>query len=377
MINIDCERDEQGFYILDSIDKNTHTICQNASQPLKNSENFWFHRNNGSSFLVKYRKYPAYIFALYAELLCEGVFKQNGVRCANVDVGKYNGQYCVLSESVISEYDESFNAHKLASLSGFDPISLLASDEDWSTQDYFYADKLYEFANDIKMAFPEIVIDEDFLLDLYKLSFIDLMCNQKDRNPTNILFGLKDFGETTTLSVAPVIDNEYSFEFLRLLTLYNHYKIDPNLRNLKNENHKRVFDAMNQEFMRASKYSTPIFGTKDVVDLFRIPASLNCEDEKYKLHTALASSIIEDEYTNMAIAICKNPKLREFYEGFSVDMFAIGENIKNQSGFEIPTEYLEMTQKICEANYKRMKSFVKSIDKKIAKMQSNKQEMER
>lgn len=79
----------------------------------------------------------------------------------------------------------------------------------------------------------------------------------------------------------------------------------------------------------------------------------------------------------MAIAICKNPKLREFYEGFSVDMFAIGENIKNQSGFEIPTEYLEMTQKICEANYKRMKSFVKSIDKKIAKMQSNKQEMER
>lgn len=365
MIKIDCNRDEKGFYELDGLSKDKHVVVLNAVQPDKNnSENFWCYSNYADPVLVKFRSLPAYVFALYAELLCEGVCKQNCVRSADIDVGKFKGQYCVLSKSVSAGYDEVFDARKLISLGILWLENPSYFEGDNLYKQLFFADYLFEIAQSFSEVNPEITLDKNFLFDLYKIAFVDLMCNQKDRNTTNILFGIKKQDDKKILSVLPMIDNEYSFEFFRLLTLYSHYKINPNERDLGNENHKRVFDAMNQEFMRASKYSTPIFGTKDYVDLFRIPASLNCEDEKYNLHRAMASSIRDEEFENMAEIICKNPKMREFYQNFSVDMQATADDVKAKTGFEIPQEYVQMTQAICEDNYCKMQQCVKKLDRK-------------
>lgn len=362
MININCKRDENGFYDIDGIDLFSHKIVMNTFSEKKDSFNFWCYPNHGLPFLVKYRNYPSYIFALYAELLYSGACKANGVKCADIDVGRYQNNYCVLSQDIAYSADEKLDAYGLALLAGVSQKEMLY-DEKKQFREGFYADRLYQYALKVKEIFPELEIDKNFLLDLYKIAFLDLMFCQEDRNPTNIMFLIHRKGDRRYLSVAPIFDNEFAFEFMRLAGFYLHYKLDP--VEVYNDVSQRanVASLFNFECLEVSKYATPIFGTTGKVERFRFPMALNSSDDSFAIPRRTASLISKKEYENMARVICENDDMRQFVEMFDADFLQIGKQIRKEQGFEIPIEYLELCDDIFSYNFKRLKNQIKKQEK--------------
>ncbi len=369
MISVRCERNNRGFYDFDKIDKSNHRIVMNALSERKNSENFWCYPSYDIPFLVKYRKYPSYVFALYSELLYEGACKQNGVKCANIDVATYRGQSCVLSEDVAYHADERFNAYGLAMLAGIDREELYYN-EDKTFRKGFYADRMYQYALLAKKQFKELEVDKNFLLDLYKMAFIDLMFAQEDRNPTNIMFLINKNGDKRTLSVAPLFDNEYSFGFMRLSAFYLYNHLDPfEVMNdpVQNFGIGAVFNADCEEVAR---YATPIFGIHQKVDKCRFPLELSVSDKESLPFKKSANKVLKQEYESMAKIVLSNPEMKKFVDDFKVDMFAVADNVKARQHFEIPEDYAVLAQEIFEFNYKR-------LQKQISKMQNLESEEEK
>ena len=362
MIEVRCDRNKSGLYVFDKIDRSKHRVVMNSFSEKKNSENFWCYPEYGIPFLVKYRKYPAYIFALYSELLFSGACKQNGIECANIDVGTFKGYPCVLSQDVSFGADEKINAYGLATLAGIEAEELYYNKEK-TYREGFFADRLFNYANLAKDRFSELEIDKNFLLDLYKMAFIDLMFAQEDRNPTNIMFLLKKNGEKRTLSVAPLFDNEYSFEFMRLCAFYLHNGLDPvEVMNdpVQNLGIGAMFSA---DCGEVAKYATPIFGTKFMVKRFRFPLGLSISENKAEPYRRCAGRILKREYENMVSIILSNPEMKKFVDNFKVDMFKVAEDVKAKQNFNIPEDCTVLAQEIFEYNYKRLQRQFKKVQK--------------
>lgn len=362
MININCKRDKDGLYELDDLDKTDHVIKTGRVSESKQGANFWLQRNYGASFLVKYREYPSYIFALYAELLYSGICKRNNVRCANIDVGKYKGNYCVLSEDVTIGADEKFDSYGLAYISGKSQDDVYGEDKNIFRKDFF-ANQLYSFAEKIQNDFKHVEIDENFLNDLYKLAVLDLMMCQRDRNPTNIMFtlGKKDENGKRTLKVAPIFDNEFCFGFMRLSAFYNHYHLDPIAYAKETEGGFSLSNLFLDASYDATCFETPIFGTKNEIERFRFPLCLDVEDSKFKNDRKKATEILKKEYDNIANIAVNNKEIGSFIENFDEDVFEVANQIKKSSGFEIPEAYLENCSMIISRNLRCLKKRIAKI----------------
>lgn len=369
MININCKRDKDGFYLLNEIDKSEHVISTGSFSESKQSVNFWIQRDYGAPFLVKYREFPSYIFALYSELIYSEICKRNNIPCANIDVGKYGGNYCVISEDVSVGADERFDAYGLAYLSGLEKDSLYAGNGKEFRKN-FYANRLYDYADKIQKTFKHIHVDENFKNDLYKIALMDLLTIQRDRNPTNIMFllGKKDERWNQTLKVAPIFDNEFSFEFMRLSAFYLRYNIDPVEYAERTKGLISLNSMFNNECLSVSRYVTPIFGTKSKVESFRFPLCMDCEKDTFQEERKKATAILKREYDNFAKIALENKEINSLINNFDFDVFSIAEEIKEKSGFEIPEEYLDISESIIARNLKRLKN-------RIAKLEQNENQM--
>lgn len=363
MIKINCERDEDGFFDIGKLDLTAHSIAFGSVSEGKSSANFWVHREDAPSFLVKHRDFPVTIFALYAELIVAEICKKNHVKCANIDAGKFDGHICVLSEDVAFGAEEKFDAYGLACLAGISRDEVFANSGK-AFRKNFYADKLFEYACMIERKVNDFKVDKNFLIDLYKIAVMDLLLGQEDRNPTNIMFLIDrtDDGKRI-LKVAPVFDNEFSLGFLRLGSLYQHYNVNPFDKARNND--FMVSSILNDECHEVCKYVTPIFGTRERVERFRFPVSANCEDYRFSDSRKKSKEILKSEFNNIAIIALSNPEIYSFIQNFDANIFEIGKELKAQTGIEIPEIYLDSSEDIVMMNLKKLKTRIESMEKCI------------
>lgn len=367
MIKIDCFRDEKGFYDIDNINKKTYKICFRVRSERKNSENFWCCPKNGATapFIVKFMNKPGYIFALYSELIVSGLCKQNKVPCANIDVGKCNNNFCVISEDVSFGADERFSTYELARLSG-NSETIMYPDE---RADHYYVENLFKLAQRACKVVPNLKLDPNFLMDLYKLAFVDLMVSQEDRNPSNLMFTIRKKGFHRVLSVAPMFDNEYSFSFMRLIPRFKTLGVEPYpVITAENPERNQVVRCVNAKTYENNQYLTPILGIKQGLEHYVYPLKRGTEGE-LELHRSLAKSINEDAYTDMAKVFLENPGFARFCTYFVADTEEIGNKIYEESGFKIPPIYLNMAQAIISDNYKRFVKYLKKEKRSQRKAQ--------
>lgn len=366
MININCERDKNGFFDIGKLDMTNHSISFGRVSETKASANFWVHREGAPSFLVKHRDFPVTIFALYAELIYAEICKKNNVKCANVDAGKFDGHICVLSEDVSVNADERFDCYGLACLSGISHEEVFA-DSGKDFRKNFYADKLYYFATKIEReSRGGLMVDKDFLIDLYKLGVMDLLLCQEDRNPTNIMFLIdRDEKGKRVLRVAPTFDNEFSLGLLRLGALYQHFQVNPFEK--KRENDFMIESVLSDECREVTKYVTPIFGTRERVERFSFPISSDCENLRFENERKKTKEILNSEFKNMAIVALSNPEIYSFIKNFDANIFEIGETLKKQTGIKIPEIYLDSCEDVVRRNLERLKARIEKMEKCIVK----------
>lgn len=356
MIKIDCLRDKNGFYDIDNISKKDYKICFRIFSDRKNSENFWCIPKDGEKapFIVKFMKKPGYIFALYSELIVSELCKQNKVPCANIDVAKSKDNFCVVSEDVTFDADERFDCYELARLSGAKKDALSRENRDQN----FFVENLYNMAQRACKVVPGLKLDKDFLLDLYKLAFIDLMVSQEDRNPSNILFTIKKSGFRRILSVAPLFDNEYSLSFMRLIPRFKGQGIEP-FPAITTENAEDNISVakINYRTYECSQYVTPILGIKSGLTPFVFPVNKGLPGD-WNLNCAISKNINASAYSDIAKVFLENEKFAKFCTYFVVNAQEIGKKIYEEQGFKIPDMYLNLAENIILDNYKRFAKFV-------------------
>ena len=364
MIEINCKRNPDGFYLLDEIDSDQYFIYLN--EKFAGSINYWCVPMKEKSFIMKSRKSNSYIYALFSELLVSQICKKNLIPCANIDIGIFKGDFVVLSEDVFDPDDERLDAKGLMELAGEEFVQ-----NKFKIYENFYAEKLLEYAKRIQRIYSEIEIDPNFLNDLYKIAFIDIIVGQTDRNPTNLMFKIKRVGERRVLSVAPIFDNEFSLEAMRLGRMYDGLHINPITLIYSNEEEDyQLVEDFSEMAMNFSHFESPIFGTSMPLDLniFNKNSSLNDAYKQFK-ETSLRNRT--KAMRSMAKIIVNNKDLFNIYKNFDCDIFEIAKSIHKDLNFAVPESFMQMSQKIVENNYNQLKKYVEKEFKRREEKEIN------
>lgn len=349
MIDLNFERDYDGKYILVDFDghgftKEHLTTAGDAREG--SSSSFWLKKGD-KRYVVKSSLHNCYKLSQYGEMLFSEIAKKCNIPCANIDVAKMGELEFVVSEDVCQKDSERFAVDMFFGPRRFQEEELKNLTLDFSSvegSDAFYSvDGIYDFA--VRFAHKNgLEIEKELKNNLYKYAIIDFLCCQIDRHGENLMFEIVQENGIKKLRICPLFDNEMSFMFFyvqdKLREVELKYKEIPS--GLTEAEYERRYIKEASEVSKNHYY--PLLGPDFEVHTREIDIAGGIIGILKDIH--LGEKMLLNFATSFAVEIENNKELKDFYDKLDVNIFECAKNIKKQTGFNIPEEYLYLAEEI-------------------------------
>jgi len=353
MINLELERNEEGYYILDDESlkafEKTHNVNQYSGDI---DDNFWITKGD-TKVLVKTSDDDSIMFSIYAEMLFSQFAEMNGIPCAEIDVALYNGRPVLLSKNVQSEDSELITYSGLERLTGQNFNSHTAKEIAQSTKEHL--DLLRENFG------ANVILTKNFYNNMLAMLTVDYLTCQGDRHPGNVLFEISSGDPTKELNVCPMFDNEAVFGMMEVKAFYQDYK----------EYFDSIFSGKNKDVDGFMKFFKEKIQESfiDVRPQMGIDTSvLYCDHEKLQdvmpeygdgQFAKYANKIVCNDLVMIAK---KSEKFSEFCANLSFNASDFAEIIKMETqGFEIPPQFVMLAQVLYNEKRNELQKTMKKV----------------
>lgn len=338
MIDLEFERNNDGAYILDpEIIERDYQVSYNVNEITGVVLDCSYWLDNGEQKVLA-KTLPSnpkpYLMSIFGELLFSKFAQKNNIPCADVDMGIHNGMYYTLSKSVIDKDEQKISVRDLRRYCNNEDDHRLATVKEVCSLLGVFSEKY-----DVSMV-PKI----DFKLKVYGI--VDYLVAQRDRNITNLIFGLKETEKGKVINLKPLIDNEGCFGFIYLYQKYMDTKIpQASFLYKSRKNRRKVNKFVKQASLEGKKYELPVFGIKtvsrfdwDELGLKEFFAEIFNKSETKKFKDKVCLEIASE--------IRKDVKLKGLFKNLTFDANECGDEIFKETGIKIPKEYLMLAQEV-------------------------------
>jgi len=356
MINLNIERNEKGFYVLNDESlkgfERTHNVNQYSGEI---DDSFWLTQGD-TKILVKTSENPSYMMSLYSELLFAQFAEKNNIPCAEIDVGIYEGKPVLISKSVASKDSELISYTKLEELLGSEiKNNTVANIKDTICSN---VDKLNESYED------KIKVSSNIYNNLLVIATLDFLVSQGDRHPGNILFEVSNVDGIKELNVASMFDNEASFGFMEVRAFYDEHP----------EYFDKIFSGENTDIEQFrtffDKYVKENF--LDVRPMLGVVAATdydcheNLQDKMPEYGDGRYASFVNKIVcADIVMEMMKKPKFSSFCAGLEFDAATLAQEIEMETeGFKIPPQFVDLAQNMFNQKFKQLEEAMKKYSGK-------------
>ena len=332
MINIDLQRNEYGFYILDKKAlahlNGARIIDPETGKPTDNLKL----EHEGSEIFAKVYNSNGGMMSLYGEILFAQFCEMNNLPCAEIDVAIYDGKPVVLSKSVEPENGYLLSYYELEDIMGVQMPK----------------NTVYEVASTVKSKLDKlserygkrVVMHHNFYNNLKALCTIDFKTAQADRWQNNLNFEIVYNGAFMEINVAPMFDNEAVFGFVEVKAFYQEHKeYFDSIFSGENTDVQEFIAFFNLYIAESLKEIRPQFGMVQTVN-FDSCKSMP-KDMKWVGDGKFASFANKQVCSDIVLAMGASDKYKDFCDGLQFDAESFSDCIKMETeGFKIPPQFL-------------------------------------
>lgn len=347
MIKLNFPRNEQGLYIIPK-DLDMSRVVMNTADILAKSNNFWYETDNNEKILMKFDPQDSSVMTLCGEILFSKIAENNNYQSAKIDVARLeSGEFVTLSKNVVDDNAEPLYSNTIFSYYGYSYGERIPT-----VENVYRLVEAYAYDNNLKL-------DKKLKNKLYKMAIVDFLVNQDDRNFDNFMFQIKDVDGEKIIELCDIFDNEGVFGFLQLAFEENINKIFDSAK-ITDEEKKSINKSLNSVLHNSKNndLTANVFGIE--TDIQGIVQSYNLYETLYDSRkNQRAKKIFYDELSDVLL---NNNELMEFFSTFKYDAKEVGEQIKKETGFKIPTVLLQLTQ--IQFDFRRQE-IINAIENKI------------
>ncbi len=296
--------------------------------------------SDGQEYFIKRNIRENTYFNIFqcAELMYQDFAKENGLPCADVDIGYIGGLKAIISKSVLSSDCERLSCNLFIS----EMEDLLGGNtQTYSVENLTRLAKIYCEMNGL-------TLENGFEQKLFLISLFDYLAVHSDRSEFNLLFEIDN--NKKVFKVCPVFDNEFTFGIMNLSVYFEQI-----LNSQEHELYRLVSNNQLDDITLEQIEEHYDGDIRTITPAVYLPVDFDAE--KYIPNFFGESNYPIDRITNtFADYLCKNDKLLKIFQNIKFNAKKSAERIKEKTGFVIPEFFIQMAQELFNDRYTKLES---------------------